>query len=247
MQSLFDALHRHAREDGAAVAASDLQGALSRRELLARVSGFARAIDAKARVVGILGAEWIDWAVAQLGLALAGKIVVPLPTFFSAAQLAHIARDASIELILATPETLERARQSGVEARLIEGCRSDAGLTEPVNGFGQIIYTSGSTGEPKGVRLESGQIAWSSAALAAATGATGRDSYLSVLPLPLLLEAICAIFIPALVGGPVHFDTGLAEGVARGSATGLAQRSKRAARACASSSHSCSERGWVNS
>ena len=46
--------------------------------------------------------------------------------------------------------------------------------------------------------------------------------HLSVLPLPLLLETICAVFIPALVGGRVHFETGLAEAVGRGVVTGIA-------------------------
>ena len=85
-----------------------------------------------------------------------------------------------------------------------------------------IIYTSGSTGQPKGVRHESGQLAWSAAALAAAISATEDDSYLSALPLSLLLESICAIFIPALVGGRSHFDTALAETVGRGAPTGVA-------------------------
>src|ERR1700686_4331027 len=74
-----------------------------------------------------------------------------------------------------------------------------------IGGFAQIIYTSGSTGQPKGVRHQSGQIAWSAAALGSATGATATDSYLSVLPLPLLLETICSIFIPPLLGAYVPF------------------------------------------
>jgi long-subunit acyl-CoA synthetase (AMP-forming) len=100
--------------------------------------------------------------------------------------------------------------------------RVGAGLPDVIDGFGQIIYTSGSTGQPKGVRHQSGQIAWSAAALGSATGAAATDSYLSVLPLPLLLETICSIFIPTRLGANVHFDTGLAEQVGRGDATGIA-------------------------
>lgn len=92
-----------------------------------------------------------------------------------------------------------------------------------MDGFGQIIYTSGSTGQPKGVRRESGQIAWSTAALAAATRATTEDSYFSVLPLPLLLETICAIFIPTTLGAYIHFDTELADQVGRGNAKGISR------------------------
>jgi long-subunit acyl-CoA synthetase (AMP-forming) len=89
--------------------------------------------------------------------------------------------------------------------------------------FSPTLYTSGSTGQPKGVRHESGQISWSAAALIGATGATAEDTYLSVLPLPLLLETICSIFIPGMLGAYVHFDTALAEQVGRGDAKGISR------------------------
>jgi long-subunit acyl-CoA synthetase (AMP-forming) len=44
-----------------------------------------------------------------------------------------------------------------------------------------------------------------------------------VLPLPLLLETICAIFIPTSLGAYVHFDTDLAERTGRGDVTGIAK------------------------
>lgn len=106
---------------------------------------------------------------------------------------------------------------------LISDHEAVASLPDPVDGFGQIIFTSGSTGQPKGVRHESGQIAWSAEALANATGANAEDTYLSVLPLPLLLETICSIFIPAMLGAYVHFDTALAEQVGRGDAKGISR------------------------
>jgi long-subunit acyl-CoA synthetase (AMP-forming) len=59
--------------------------------------------------------------------------------------------------------------------------------------------------------------------LAAATQASASDSYLSVLPLPLLLETICSIFIPASIGAYVHFDTDLADRAGRGDVTGIAK------------------------
>ena len=42
-----------------------------------------------------------------------------------------------------------------------------------------------------------------------------------MLPLPLLLETICSIFIPAMLGAYVHFDTVLAEKIGRGDAKGI--------------------------
>jgi long-subunit acyl-CoA synthetase (AMP-forming) len=223
MRQLFDSMKRLASEAGELLAVSDQYGQLSRRELFARVTALAADLKGQPRTIGICAPNGVGWVIAQLACALAGKIVVPLPTFFSPAQLGHVIRDASVELILASEQTTALAAQSGVPTHVIDIQRAGAGLPDMIDGFGQIIYTSGSTGQPKGVRHQSGQIAWSAAALGAATAASETDSYLSVLPLPLLLETICSIFIPTSLGAYVHFDTGLAERVGRGDATGIAK------------------------
>jgi long-subunit acyl-CoA synthetase (AMP-forming) len=222
MRQLFDSMKRHATEAGESIAVSDQHGQLSRRELFARVTALAADLRGQPRTIGIYAPNGLGWVIAQLACAVAGKIVVPLPTFFSPAQLGHIVRDASVELILASEQTAALAVQSGVPIHVIDIHRVGAGLPDVIDGFGQIIYTSGSTGRPKGVRHQSGQIEWSAAALGSATGASATDSYLSVLPLPLLLETICSVFTPALLGAYVHFDAGLAERTGRGDATGIA-------------------------
>jgi long-subunit acyl-CoA synthetase (AMP-forming) len=223
MRQLFDSMKRHASEAGGVIAVSDQHGQLSRRELFVRVTALAADLKGQPQTIGIYAPNGLAWVIAQLACALAGKIVVPLPTFFSAAQLGHVVRDASVDVILASEQTATQALQSGVPTNVIDIHRVGVGLPDVIDGFGQIIYTSGSTGQPKGVRHQSGQIAWSAAALGSATGAAAADSYLSVLPLPLLLETICSIFIPTLLGAYVHFDAGLAEQVGRGDATGIAK------------------------
>src|SRR5882757_754386 len=223
MRKLFDAMGRHAMDAGDKVAVGDSERVVHRGELLAKVIGLAADIKTQSGTIGILAPNGIDWVIAQLACALAGKITVPLPTFFSSAQFGHVVRSASVGLILATDRTKPLTQHSGVATSAIKDHVAAVGLPDPVDGFGQVIYTSGSTGQPKGVRHESGQIAWSTAALANATGATAEDTYLSVLPLPLLLETICSIFIPAMLGAYVHFDTALAEQVGRGDAKGISR------------------------
>jgi long-subunit acyl-CoA synthetase (AMP-forming) len=222
MRQLFDSMKRHASDAAELIAVSDQHGQLSRRELFARVAALAADLTGQPQTIGIFAPNGLSWVIAQLACALAGKIVVPLPTFFSPAQLGHIVRDASVELILAAKQMTALTAQSGVATSVIDIHRLGAGLSDVIDGFGQIIYTSGSTGQPKGVRHQSGQIAWSTAALGSASGASAIDSYLSVLPLPLLLETICSIFIPTSLGAHVHFDTDLAERTGRGDATGIA-------------------------
>jgi long-subunit acyl-CoA synthetase (AMP-forming) len=222
MRQLFESMKRHVSEGGELIAVSDQHSQFSRRELFASVTALADDLKGQPRTIGICAPNGLGWVVAQLACAFAGKIVVPMPTFFSPAQLGHVVRDASVEFILASEHTAALAAQSGVPTNVIDIYRLGADIPAVIDGFGQIIYTSGSTGQPKGVRHQSGQIAWSAAALGTATGAVATDSYLSVLPLPLLLETICSIFIPAMLGARVHFEIGLAERVGRGDATGIA-------------------------
>ena len=229
MRQLFDSMKRHASESGELIAVSDQHGQLSRRELFAGVTALAADLKDQPRTIGICAPNGLGWVTAQLACALAGKIAVPMPTFFSPAQLGHVVRDASVELIHAAEQTAALADQSGVPTKVIGIHRlgaavPGAGVPDVIDGFGQIIYTSGSTGQPKGVRHQSGQIAWSAAALGSATGARATDSYLSVLPLPLLLEMICSIFIPASLGAYVHFDGGLAERIGQAMRPALPRR-----------------------
>jgi acyl-CoA synthetase (AMP-forming)/AMP-acid ligase II len=84
---------------------------LTRRELLAVVTALAADLkDQPHRTIGIYALIGIGWVIAQL----AGKIVAPLPTFFSPAQFGRVARDASVELILASEDTTALAVRSGV-------------------------------------------------------------------------------------------------------------------------------------
>ncbi|MFG1479989.1 AMP-binding protein [Xanthobacter sp. V4C-4] len=200
---------------------SDADGTLTRAGLMGDAARLVAALPAAARVIGLLLPNGRAWAVAQIACVASGRIAVPLPAFFSPAQIAHIVRDAGIELVLVPPGGHGAAPQ-GLARHPVAVTGASGPAPAFQDGYGTLIYTSGSTGTPKGVRHDSGQVGWSAAALAAAIGAGPTDSYLSVLPLSLLLESICAVFVPALVGGHAHFATGLAEAVGRGAAAGIA-------------------------
>ena len=204
MREVYAALRQFSLQNADKIVFSDEGGRLSREELLWRVSALARKLAPSENQIGILASNGVHWAVAQLAGAIAGKTVVPLPAFFSAEQLGHIVRDANVRLILCSDDLRPLVAPFGIAVRSIEAQDQEPPV-QLVEGYGQIIYTSGSTGHPKGVRLGGAQIGWSTAALAASSNAIESDFYLSILPLPLLLETICAIFIPLLVGGKAHF------------------------------------------
>ncbi|SMF60149.1 Acyl-CoA synthetase (AMP-forming)/AMP-acid ligase II [Tistlia consotensis] len=211
MRELFLMLQRHAEGAGDRLAFDDgttrlTYGALARR--VAATSAGLQALPGAPRVVGLLGGNGVDWVVGQLAGWHAGKTMVPLPPFFRGPQLRHVLRDAGVGHLLTTAAMADTARLLGLPFTAIGTAQARfAPPSGPLGG--QVIYTSGSAGQPKGVLLESGQLQWTARALARAIDATAEDSCLSLLPLPLLLETICAVVIPILVGAPVRLEPGL--------------------------------------
>ncbi len=221
MPDVMLALKRYAAVYDGATALSDETTSLTRAGLAARVSGFAEELRPLPHTLGLIGENGVEWAIAQLAGWLAGKVVVPLPTFFSDSQLDHIVKDTGLTHVIATQGVRERALKLGVAPVAVSQSRRES-FPETVPGGGQIIYTSGSTGRPKGVRLAYAQINQQALLLAQATGARKSDRYLSILPLPLLLETICAICVPILAGARVHLDGAATAAIARGQANGIA-------------------------
>lgn len=108
---------------------------------------------------------------------------MPVPSFFSPAQVQHLLRDAGAELL----DQLPRPNAHPLPL-------------DYAGGADRVIYTSGTTGQPKGVVLGDRQLEVSCAGLAAALRPDASDRYLSVLPQAQLLEQICGIFLPILAG-----------------------------------------------
>lgn len=202
-----------ARDSGTMM--SDDTSALTRGDLAARVAGLAEQLDALPRVIGLLGANGTDWAVALLAAWAAGKTVVPLPTFFSPLQLKHVLRDAGIEHIVATRDACGLTATLGLGTTPVSD-RRGAAILAPRQGAGVIVYTSGSTGRPKGVRLGLEQIDRQARALAEASEASPHDLHLSVLPLALLLEIIAAICVPLIARARTQFAAVVAHSVGAG-------------------------------
>ena len=214
MEAIRDALMANAASRGATSAATGAHGTLSWREFTARVAARASSMASGPRTIGVYGVSGPDWSIAQLAAAISGRRLVPLPTFFAASQIVHIVRDAGIELVLADSMFAPRVVGQGVAVSPLETLDLSDSTLRCEAGFQQIIYTSGSTGTPKGVVHGEGQVLWSTRALAAASGARADDVHLSVLPCELLLEAICGIFVPTLVGAHAHFAPQVAAALA---------------------------------
>ena len=211
MRELFETLARRAGTVGDRAMFDDGRTRLDDRALARRVAALSREVDrlpAASGVVGLLGGQNVEWILGQLAIWHAAKTAVPLPPFFRTPQIGHVLRDANVTHLLVTPEAVPVARGLALPFTVIGEAETDFVLPERTDAC-QVIYTSGSTGTPKGMVLGSRQMMWTARALAGAIEASATDSYLSILPLAILLETVSALLIPMLAGAPVRLEPAL--------------------------------------
>jgi long-chain acyl-CoA synthetase len=201
MREFFERLSRRAAVAGSRPAIVAPDGVLSYSKLFHRVRSVAQWSSRLPRRIGLLFGKTSDGIVADLALSFAGKELVPLPGFFSDAQLEHIVRTA--QLSHALTDSLSAARAKGLGLIACEPGADDVPGMAPASDATRIIFTSGTTGHPKGVHLSGRQVLASIAALAKVTGATAADRYLSLLPSALLLEQIAGTYLPLGAGAEI--------------------------------------------
>ena len=110
----------------------------------------------------LLADNGCGWAIADLALHRARALNVPLPAYFTAAQVRHALQDAGIDLVLTDDPQRLLGLQAGLAPLAVSphsglvALRREAGEgprpTLPA-GTTKITYPSGSTGSPKGVCL----------------------------------------------------------------------------------------------
>ena len=208
MREFFEGLLHQAAVAGDNAALVSANGVLSYRALVERVRRHAQGATRLPHRVGLFFMKGTDYVVCDLALSFAGKELVPLPEFFSDAQLLHIARVAQLSDVVADKASAERAKRLGLTVHELDA-QSVTNIV-PATGAGRIIFTSGTTGKPKGVCLSARQLLASVTALAEASHASAADRYLSVLPNSLLLEQIAGTYLPLLVGAAIHLPGVLA-------------------------------------
>ena len=206
MHAFFESLAARANIRGAETALVSAAGTVSYAQLIERVRGHAQWARPLPSRVGLLFSKGPEQILADLALSFAGKELVPLPDFFSDAQIRHIIHATQLSEIVADPHNLERAARLGVKVHTF----ATAALPNhgPADDAGRIIFTSGTTGKPKGVCLRGAQVLASVAAMAQASGAASSDRYLSVLPSALLLEQIAGTYLPLSVGAMICVSEG---------------------------------------
>ncbi|MDX2349695.1 MAG: AMP-binding protein, partial [Porticoccus sp.] len=191
--------------------ARDTKKSLGCAELLSQCEALANTLRENAiQCLALHADNGLNWLTVDLTCQHAEISLLPLPTFFSAAQLKHALQETPIDAIItdssAVPCVLEdigtlKYQWLLDDLLLIVLNKPDHPLRVPPN-TGKITYTSGSTGTPKGVCLSNDQLLNQAQALAEAV-AIPQPRHLCLLPLSTLLENVAGIYTPLLLSGEI--------------------------------------------
>ncbi|WP_343232810.1 MULTISPECIES: AMP-binding protein [unclassified Modicisalibacter] len=182
------------------LALEDAERRVDYASLIAEIEArIARLRAAGASRVGLALDNGVDWALWDLALLFAGIVNVPLPGFFSATQLTHVADQAGLDTLIG-PSALGEALgfSPGADAALWE-----RGVDAPPplpTGTVKITFTSGTSGAPKGVCLDAEAPLRVAESLAEVAGECGVQRHLAMLPLATLLENIGGLYAPLWLG-----------------------------------------------
>jgi len=181
---------------------------LTRQQLMQQVENVATELMVyQHQVIGLLADNSPQWLMMDLAAQRVGIILLPLPLFFTPAQLQHALKSAgAVGLIHDRPLTIDAdvLAESHWLASLsmhFTACRNVSSITLPA-GTAKITFTSGSTADPKGVCLSNNNQCQVSQSLLTVLQMQ-NVRHLALLPLSTLLENIAGLYTPLLSGGEV--------------------------------------------
>jgi long-subunit acyl-CoA synthetase (AMP-forming) len=211
---LFDRVAQHAIQQPEATAIEGSGTLLNYADLLAALQALIPRMQAlQVETLALDLDNGPAWALIDLAALACGITLVPLPPFFSAAQLRHALSQAGVALVISDNPDRLRQRLQGLAlseqgrlqvADLSLNCLA-TGL--PVQalppGVVKITYTSGTTAEPKGVMLTWPQMERVVGALSLAVEVVADDRHVALTSLAVLLENIAGLYAPLWVGASV--------------------------------------------
>jgi long-subunit acyl-CoA synthetase (AMP-forming) len=184
---------------------------------------FLRGQQPEAPCVGVIAANSSEWIVADLALQLCGYTEVPVPLGFSYEQAQSMLHGASLALVdSAGTKALANWQSRGLvlecQPRVIEPVAADSTPQAQVDAFwrqrlahlnidpdfiAKVIHTSGTTSNPKGVRIRASALDIQTRALSELVGSRSASRYVSLVPLSLLIEQLCAVHLPLVNCGTI--------------------------------------------
>lgn len=186
---------------------------LTYSELLNKIEFVASELIAQnIKALALRAENSIDWAVVDLAAMAANIIVVPIPTFFSDAQVEHTLEQSGVDALVGdwqawlasnSKQSFNQQDHTPSIANLPLLRRNQFGNGDTQVAYlpetGKITFTSGSTGQPKGVCLSNEHLCLVAKSLADVVNGTAH-SHLVLLPLSTLLENITGVYVPLMLG-----------------------------------------------
>lgn len=213
MKEIFESIHACSTHSPHSIALQSSQSSISYSELdmlLTNKSAELRERDIKS--IGIFADNSIDWAIVDLCIVMNNGVLIPIPLFFSSAQILHSIRNTGLtHLVTDQPESLITILQKGGMAYEMDGKflnlthimllnTTSVPLPSDTN---KITFTSGTTGNPKGVCISNARVAQVVSSLKQVCQASTADHHVCVTPLSTLLENIGGVYLPLLAGASV--------------------------------------------
>lgn len=174
---------------------------VDRRDLEAAVALRCRRLTGS-RVLAVLADNGPEWVMADLAALHCGVAHLPLPAFFSDAQLRHAITAAGVDTLWTDDPARILALGVGFHGDgAIDGFVCLTRRCDPValpEGTAKISFTSGSSGTPKGTCLDARRLLATAESICEALGDVSVERHLAVLPLALLLENVAGVYAPLL-------------------------------------------------
>lgn len=210
MNKILDAIYAHAANTPGQIALVGETNTLTYGQLAAQISELADWLAAQhIGRIGLWGENSIEWIVVDLAAWKANITLVPLPRFFSAAQLQHVIADAQLSCLLVcgdiNPVAAVRTRKNSPLANIYLDDLTNRSSSAAIVEIAKITFTSGTTGSPKGVCLSTAALENVALALAEriypnADANSEINTHLNLLPLSTLLENVAGVYVPLYLG-----------------------------------------------